>query len=178
MTRHFSRWLSKTDLSIEALCKAIEELERLVALTGATGETLLSLAQSWLAEGNAAQALEAGRRAERLGANQSTTGNLQVHQFLAGLAAQRGDAAMERRHRALMPFELGKVSWAENNVAQARQQFLVATRLDPDLAHAWFYLGETSALLGDAAGARQSYERCLQLAPGHGRAADALARLR
>jgi hypothetical protein len=28
MTRHFSRWLSKTDLSVEALCKAIEEMER------------------------------------------------------------------------------------------------------------------------------------------------------
>ena len=28
MTRHFSRWLSKTDLSVEALCKAIEEMEQ------------------------------------------------------------------------------------------------------------------------------------------------------
>ena len=28
MTRHFSRWLSKTDLSIEALCRAVEEMER------------------------------------------------------------------------------------------------------------------------------------------------------
>ena len=28
MTRHFSRWLSKTDLSIDALCKASQEMER------------------------------------------------------------------------------------------------------------------------------------------------------
>jgi hypothetical protein len=28
MTRYFSRWLSKTDLSIEALCRAVEEMER------------------------------------------------------------------------------------------------------------------------------------------------------
>ena len=27
MTRHFSRWVSKTDLSIKALCNAIEEME-------------------------------------------------------------------------------------------------------------------------------------------------------
>src|SRR5258706_13574936 len=27
ITRHFSRWLSKTDLAVEALCKAIEEME-------------------------------------------------------------------------------------------------------------------------------------------------------
>ncbi len=27
-TRHFSRWLKKTELSIEALCKAVEEMER------------------------------------------------------------------------------------------------------------------------------------------------------
>ena len=28
MTRHFSRWLGKTDLSVEALCKAIQEMEQ------------------------------------------------------------------------------------------------------------------------------------------------------
>ena len=28
MTRHFSRWLGKTDLSVEALCRSVEEMER------------------------------------------------------------------------------------------------------------------------------------------------------
>lgn len=28
MTRQFSRWLNKTDLSVDALCKAIEDMER------------------------------------------------------------------------------------------------------------------------------------------------------
>ena len=28
MTRHFTRWLSKSDLAVETLCKAIEEMER------------------------------------------------------------------------------------------------------------------------------------------------------
>ena len=28
MTRQFSRWLSKTELSIEALCRSVEEMER------------------------------------------------------------------------------------------------------------------------------------------------------
>ena len=28
MTRHFSRWLGKTDLSVEALCRSVEEVER------------------------------------------------------------------------------------------------------------------------------------------------------
>ena len=28
MTRHFNRWLGKTDLSIEALCRSVEEMER------------------------------------------------------------------------------------------------------------------------------------------------------
>ncbi len=28
MTRYFSRWLGKTDLSIERLCRAVEEMER------------------------------------------------------------------------------------------------------------------------------------------------------
>src|SRR6478672_1014901 len=28
MTRHFSRWLGKMDLSVEALCRSVEEMER------------------------------------------------------------------------------------------------------------------------------------------------------
>ena len=28
MTRHFGRWLDKTDFSVEALCRSVEELER------------------------------------------------------------------------------------------------------------------------------------------------------
>jgi hypothetical protein len=28
MTRHFSRWLGKTELSVEALCGSVEEIER------------------------------------------------------------------------------------------------------------------------------------------------------
>jgi len=28
MTRQFSRWLGKTELSIEALCRSVEEMER------------------------------------------------------------------------------------------------------------------------------------------------------
>ena len=158
--------------------EAIEELERIIAMTGATGENLLQLAQARLAAGDVTRAREAAERAERLGANQSATGNLQVQQFLAGISTQRGDAEVERHHRALMQFELGKVSWSENNVPQAHQQFVLATRLAPDLAFAWFYLGETSAILGDPAGARQSYERCLLLAPNHGRAVEALQRQR
>jgi hypothetical protein len=28
MTRHFSRWFGKTDLSVEALCRSVDEMER------------------------------------------------------------------------------------------------------------------------------------------------------
>lgn len=28
LTRHFTRWMSKTDLSVKALCKAVEEMEQ------------------------------------------------------------------------------------------------------------------------------------------------------
>ena len=28
MTRHFGRWLGKTELSVEALCRSVEEMER------------------------------------------------------------------------------------------------------------------------------------------------------
>jgi predicted TPR repeat methyltransferase len=45
-----------------------------------------------------------------------------------------------------------------------------AIELVPDSAVAWFYLAETRRLLGDGSGARQAYEKCLQLQPHHGRA--------
>ena len=43
-----------------------------------------------------------------------------------------------------------------------------AVELEPELDHAWFYLGETRRLLGREATAREAYERCLKVNPDHG----------
>jgi len=158
--------------------RGIEELERLIAATGATGESVLSLGRAWLAEGEVAKAWEAGLKAEALGANFSAIGHLHIQQFLIEVATRRNDPAAMRAHQARAQLEMAKLSWADNNVAQAHQQFRMATTLAPEQPSAWFYLGETSAILGDAAGARKNYERCLQLNPNHGRALEALAHLR
>jgi tetratricopeptide (TPR) repeat protein len=158
--------------------RAIEELERLITATGATGETLLAIGRVRLAEGNVQMAWEAGLRAEELGANFSAIGNLNIQQFLIELSTRRNDANALHAHQGRAQLELAKVAWADNNVAQAHQQLLQASARWPDQAAIWFYLGETSAVLGDVSGARRSYERCLQLNPNHGRAVEALAQLR
>lgn len=173
-----ARRLAEIELNAGRPQRAIAELERLIATTGATGENLLALSRAWSAQGDTARALALLNRAQILGGNNSPMGNLQIQQALGSLATARNDAGAARLHQGRAQFELGKMSWLDNNVPAARQQFLRATALAPELVHAWYYLGETSALLGYSTAARQSLERCLQLQPNHGRALDSLARLR
>lgn len=52
-----------------------------------------------------------------------------------------------------------------------------ATARTPDVAAAWFLLGEAQRTQGRAAEARAAYERCLALDPDHGRAHRGLALL-
>jgi tetratricopeptide (TPR) repeat protein len=172
-----ARRLASAELSAGHADRAIAEIERLVQASGANGENQLLLANAWLARGDLDRAWAAAQRAERLGANFSPVGNLNVQQMLVNLCNRRNDAVGARRHQGRAQFELGKLAWLQDDVPQAHQQFLRASAIEPNHAPTWFYLGETSALLGDTARARASYTRCLELAPDHGRARVALARL-
>ena len=61
---------------------------------------------------------------------------------------------------------------------EALGHFEAATKLYDGHAHTWFYLAETRRFLGDAAGAKAAYERCLQINPDDGRALRGLERLK
>lgn len=173
-----ARQLAEFELNAGRPQRAVAELERVIRTTGASGENLLVLSRARVAQGDTQDSFELLARAELLGANNSALGNLQVQQGLASSRETRNEPLVARVHRGRAQFELGKVSWSENNIAPAQQQFSLSTNLSPGHAHAWYYLGETSALLGDGARARLSYERCLQLQPNHGRALVAMSRLR
>jgi Flp pilus assembly protein TadD len=59
-------------------------------------------------------------------------------------------------------------------VAEAFSPLREATKADPQLAAAWFYLGEAHRLSGRPDDARAAYRKCLELAPNRGWARRAL----
>jgi tetratricopeptide (TPR) repeat protein len=66
--------------------------------------------------------------------------------------------------------------WAGNPPA-ARPAFEEAVKHDPELAAAWYYLGECDRLLGHPDAARTAFTRCLRIDPDFGRAHTALTLL-
>ena len=96
------------------------------------------------------------------------------------LARQRdagGDAAGAKRERALAMEARGVGAMRVGNLSGGRQALQAAVTAEPALPRAWFYLGECLRLTGDSSGARKAYQKTLELAPDHGRALAALARL-
>lgn len=88
-----------------------------------------------------------------------------------------GDTDSARRYHALEQFQIGKETFLKNDLKAALPYFEGAVREQGDYAPTWFYLGETRRFLHDPSGARQAYQRCLQLNPDFGRALDARSRL-
>ena len=98
------------------------------------------------------------------------------HRKLAAYYERKGDKEAARRHLALAFYTAGLEAFWDDKLSDdrklppARLAFEQAVELDPGLAHAWFYVGETHRLLNDPAAARQAYRRCLEINPDHGRA--------
>jgi Flp pilus assembly protein TadD len=100
-----------------------------------------------------------------------------VHEKLATAYEATKDTALANRQRAREALGGGILDLREANPAGAKVAFEKCAQLDPEFAWGWFYLGEATRQLGDTAAARLAYNRCLELQPHHGRAADALTAL-
>jgi tetratricopeptide (TPR) repeat protein len=145
---------------IERLGPAVEFLERLGDTQDALGEKDKARA-TWL-------------RATQLSFGPPLR---DVHGKLAASLAAAGQEQLATRHFALAAQAAGIGDLRAGNAASAEAALREAVRLDPQLAHAWYYLGEAARERGDAEAARAAYERCLAIQPHHGRAADRLERL-
>ena len=107
-----------------------------------------------------------------------------IHQLLAFLDMQAGEAASARRHAglslALRPdhgptlFVAGEAALALRDFAAAAQAFERAVALAPANADAWFSLSQARQDLRDLPGAEAALERVLALKPER---ADALVNL-
>ena len=104
-------------------------------------------------------------------------GTASTYALLAEEAARRGEADAEKRYGALALTEAGKSAFRENQLESAVGFLDQAVAIEPGNAQAWYYLGQCWQAIHQTMQARDAYERCLEAAPSHGRAADRLERI-
>ena len=145
---------------LQRLGPKVEYLERL-------GDTLNAL-------GRQEEARAAWQRATQLSFGPPLR---DVHGKLAASLAAAGLEEQATQEFALTAQAAGIAEFRAGRLTEAGTALREAVRLDPQLAHAWYYLGETARQQGDPAGAQDAYERCLATQTHHGRAADRLDQL-
>lgn len=136
-----------------------------------TKRSLEALARVELAENRLQQAWQNWTRAERLRPNGVD------HQQMADIAQKLGDTAAARRQSGLAAQCSAISSFLNDKLEDARALSRRAIEIDAELPHAWFYLGESERLLGAPSAAKTAFQRCLDLAPNHGRARAQLRRI-
>ena len=182
LVRDETHWQNKIPLLLEEVAEVQLEAgnlaaaralldQQIVKLGHPTKRAWAALAQVEFAENHVQQAWQDWSRAERLIPNGVD------HDQMAQLAQKMGDSAAARRHRGLAAQSHGISSFLNDKLEDARGLSRRAVEIDATLPHAWYYLGESERLLGDASAAKKAFERCLELMPNHGRARAQLRRL-
>lgn len=68
--------------------------------------------------------------------------------------------------------KVGNFYFKKGSFRAAASRFREATRWNPGLAEAWLRLGEAQEKLGEQKAAREAFQKFLELAPKHKRAAE------
>lgn len=171
-TEEYAQQLAALDLKGNSSKRAIELLKQSLFHTGGNAAGFVLLGEARLQSGDIAKALESWQFADQFEPDSSQRSRMAVgYQKL-------GDAAEARRQTGLGHYQAGKTLWLKNDLAPAAARFEEASRVLPDHAHTWFYLGEIRRLQGDKLGAETAYRRCLVINPNHGRALRAVGLLR
>ncbi|MCX8139755.1 MAG: tetratricopeptide repeat protein [Gemmataceae bacterium] len=155
------------------LAEAREVLQDMLARDGPTWELLWRLGQAEADLGRRAEAEAYWQRAVTLATGPAAA---ELYRDLSQwYQASQPQRARHYQARAALAEGIGQLDQGQ---AAAALRFLEdAVKADPELAPAWFFLGQARRRLGQTAAARQAYEQCLRLQPHHGRAAAALALL-
>lgn len=166
--------------------RELKELESLVAQgRGKDAEPRLGALQRDGWESSAADLLaevafqanrpaDAWERATRLGVGAETK---DAWHHLAAHHERSGNTTEMKRARARAYLGAGHELHWSGKPADALAAFDVAVENDPQLAAAWYYLGESNRLRGNPVAARAAYARCLAIDPDFGRAHSALTLL-
>ncbi len=100
-----------------------------------------------------------------------------IHFRLSDYYRKKGNAPYADSRAARGYLASGHELYWAANPRGAFPAFQKAVELEPTLAAAWFYLGETNRLLGKPDEARAAYNRCLAINPDFGRAITGLGLL-
>jgi tetratricopeptide (TPR) repeat protein len=149
---------------------ALLQLEKFIARVGESVESLTLMGEALTESGRTKEAVAVWERAAGYRSSRFMDTNMRVHEKLMMAYEKNSEADKASRQKGLMRLEKAILAWNRNEVRSAMIELNQAIELVPDSAVAWFYLAETRRLLGDGSGARQAYEKCLQLQPHHGRA--------
>src|SRR5439155_3331214 len=92
------------------------------------------------------RAAEAYSRAALMAFQSGAKGRDYQHKKLAAYYARQRDKAAYGRHTALAYFQAGQEAFWDDKLPDAQAAFVKAVEWDPQLAHAWFCLGDTLRL--------------------------------
>ncbi|MCS7022574.1 MAG: tetratricopeptide repeat protein [Gemmataceae bacterium] len=150
---------------------AAELLREILERDGPSWELLWRLGQAQASLGRTAEAGQLWQRAQRW-----ATGPLaaELYQDLSQWYQAQGQMQQAQWFRGRAHLTRGIHLLDQGQTATALSELEQAVRQVPELADAWFFLGETYRQTGRPAEAQQAYQQCLRYRPHHGRAADAL----
>jgi tetratricopeptide (TPR) repeat protein len=154
--------------------EALRLIEEVVNRAGPSYDFLWRLGDAHEALGKPDAARAAWERAARL-----ATGPDAKDLFfkLSTVLEKAGEPDAARAYLARAYLAAGRGEFDKGKFADAAAAFRGAVEQEPQLAHAWYYLGEVHRSQRRFAEARAAYGRCLQIDPDHGRAARGLALL-
>jgi tetratricopeptide (TPR) repeat protein len=149
--------------------RAVELLMTILETAGHQPIAVHLLGDAWHALGDFQKACEFWKHGNALRPRSES------HQRLAEWYERNGNPVQARREAGLAFQVLGIEAYRNNELERALSLLLQAVEFVPNEAQAWFYLGETRRALSQEPEARIAFERCVELAPNHGRALDRLA---
>ncbi len=150
---------------------ALPILNEAVRRSGTTPQRLVALGDVHHRLGHESQAKDSWQWATELRLDRA------AHERLAALFEQTGDEREAARHEGLAQLAAGIFAERAGQLDSAVDMLQQAVTIAPELAHAWYHLGECYRLLDQSEPADRAYRQCLTLDPYHGRAKRGLDRM-
>jgi tetratricopeptide (TPR) repeat protein len=154
--------------------EAARILEEAISRAGASAHLLIRLGDAYAEAGQRERAVSAWQRGTTLG---STVDVKNAYHRLATHFEHVGKKPEAHAFFGRAYLGAGQEELAAARFPNAQTALEKAVEYDPQLAPAWFYLGEVRRKRGLSEASRTAYERCLAVDPNCGRAIDSLALL-
>jgi tetratricopeptide (TPR) repeat protein len=162
---HLADQLAELAFQEDRLDEALRLLQEILERDGPSAHILWRIGDAYEALKQPEKARAVWERAAAMGTGWDLK---DLHFKLATSYEQAGDKERAAHHMARAYLKAGIREFWTGDLNDARVAFAKATEIEPNLAPAWYYLGEVGRLTNRPADARPAYERCLALDPGHG----------